>query len=79
MMVDGQKFDGGDPQGKEIVDDRFDCQSGIGSPKIFRKIGMGGRHSADMGFVDDSLGPGRFWGTVASPDIGRIDHHAQGR
>ena len=56
-LMHGQKLDGGDPESRQMRDDRGMCQSCIGAALMLGHIRVQAGDALDMGFVDDGVGP----------------------
>jgi hypothetical protein len=76
--VHRQQLDRGDPEVDQIVDHRRRAEAGVGAAQPDRQIGMAFGQAADVGLVDQGLGPGHPRAAIAAPGECRVDDAAFG-
>jgi hypothetical protein len=71
-----QELDGRHPELDQVIDDVGRRQALEGAPARARDLGMGSGHAADVGFVDNRVGPGAERAHMLVPGKGGIHHPA---
>src|SRR5690606_9606599 len=67
LGVDRKKLDGGDPQTRQMIEDRLREQAEIATTNLFRYLGMETADALYVGVVDDGILPRTVWSTVITP------------
>jgi hypothetical protein len=76
--LDRLELERGHAEGDQVVDHRLAGEAEVGAAQLRGHVRVTHRRSADVGLVDDGLGPGDPRMAVVAPVEALLDHHPEG-